>query len=256
MEEVRIFNNPMFGDVRTILGNDGEPRFCLGDVCKILGLTAKGVGQRLSDEVISNYPILDSIGRQQVVNFVNEDGLYDVILDSRKPEAKLFRKWVTNDVLPSIRKNGAYMTDDFIKEAMNNPDFVIEAMVTIKKEREAKEQALKEAKETQTLLDHKQEVVDGLTKDIPCDELRQRITQIIKEGGDGWQARWRLLYREFNAKYHMDIQKRTYSSKYASAIDYIDKELHMTKELYDLTCALFEVDMKKLVKRVWGVKSL
>lgn len=83
--------------------------FCLADVCKAVGLSAKGVNQRLSDEVISNYPIIDSLGRTQQALFVNEDGLYDVILDSRKPEARQFRKWVTSDVLPSIRKTGGYI---------------------------------------------------------------------------------------------------------------------------------------------------
>lgn len=83
--------------------------FCLADVCKAVGLSAKGVNQRLSDEVISNYPIIDNLGRTQQALFVNEDGLYDVILDSRKPEARQFRKWVTSEVLPSIRKTGGYI---------------------------------------------------------------------------------------------------------------------------------------------------
>lgn len=108
MNEVKIFENAQFGQVRTA-GTSDEPVFCLSDVCKALGLSAKGVNQRLSDGVISSYPITDSLGRQQQALFVNEDGLYDVILDSRKPEAKAFRKWVTSEVLPSIRKSGGYI---------------------------------------------------------------------------------------------------------------------------------------------------
>lgn len=105
---IQIFNNPQFGEIRTA-GNSNNPMFCLADVCKAVGLSAKGVNQRLCDEVISNYPITDSLGRTQQALFVNEDGLYDVILDSRKPEARQFRKWVTSDVLPSIRKTGGYL---------------------------------------------------------------------------------------------------------------------------------------------------
>lgn len=105
---IQIFNNPQFGEIRTA-GNSNNPMFCLTDVCKAVGLSAKGVNQRLCDEVISNYPITDSLGRTQQALFVNEDGLYDVILDSRKPEARLFRKWITSDVLPSIRKTGGYL---------------------------------------------------------------------------------------------------------------------------------------------------
>ena len=108
MNDVLIFKNPQFGEIRTA-GTADNPMFCLSDVCKSLGLSAKGVNQRLDDEVISNYPIKDSLGRTQQALFVNEDGLYDVILDSRKPEARQFRKWVTSEVLPAIRKTGGYM---------------------------------------------------------------------------------------------------------------------------------------------------
>ena len=92
--------------------------FCLGDLCKVLELTAKGVKQRLDDEVISNYPIEDSLGRTQNTLFVSEDGLYDVILESRKESAKRFRKWVTSEVLPSIRKTGSYHLPSTYKEAL------------------------------------------------------------------------------------------------------------------------------------------
>ncbi len=108
MNEIKIFNNPEFGNVR-VIGDSENPMFCLADICNILGLTPKFVNQRLSDEVVSNNPIVDGLGRTQQALFVNEDGLYDVILDSRKPEAKQFRKWVTSEVLPSIRRDGGYM---------------------------------------------------------------------------------------------------------------------------------------------------
>lgn len=85
-----------------------EPWFCLIDVCTALDLKASDVRQRLGDGVVSTHPIVDSLGRTQQANFVNEDGLYDTILDSRKPEAKIFRKWITSEVLPSIRKTGQY----------------------------------------------------------------------------------------------------------------------------------------------------
>ena len=83
--------------------------FCLRDVCEVLELRTQKVVQRLEDDVLSKYPIVDSLGRTQQATFVNEDGLYDTILESRKPHAKKFRKWVTSEVLPSIRKYGGYM---------------------------------------------------------------------------------------------------------------------------------------------------
>ena len=106
--QLQVFNNEDFGEIRTA-GTADNPLFCLADVCRVLELTVKGVVQRIDKEVISTYPLQTAGGIQQMY-FVNEDGLYDVILDSRKPEAKKFRKWITAEVLPSIRKTGAYMT--------------------------------------------------------------------------------------------------------------------------------------------------
>ncbi|MBQ7198080.1 MAG: hypothetical protein IJS29_02350 [Selenomonadaceae bacterium] len=106
--QLQVFNNEEFGEIRTA-GTADNPLFCLADVCRVLELTVKGVVQRIDKEVISTYPLQTAGGIQQMY-FVNEDGLYDVILDSRKPEAKKFRKWITSEVLPSIRKTGAYMT--------------------------------------------------------------------------------------------------------------------------------------------------
>lgn len=109
MNDIQIFKNSAFGEVR-VTEVDGEPMFCLADVCKMLDLgNPSQVKSRLSDGVISNEVILDSLGREQVAAFINEDALYDVIFDSRKPEARAFRKWVTSEVLPAIRKTGGYI---------------------------------------------------------------------------------------------------------------------------------------------------
>ena len=109
MTNIKIFENQEFGAIRTMSDEQGEPLFCLRDVCGVLELRTQKVVQRLEDDVLSKYPIVDSLGRTQQATFVNEDGLYDTILESRKPYAKKFRKWVTSEVLPSIRKQGGYM---------------------------------------------------------------------------------------------------------------------------------------------------
>lgn len=134
MNDIKIFNNPEFGNIR-VAGDANNPVFCLADVCLILGLTPKGVNQRLTKEVISSYP-LDTAGGTQQALFVNEDGLYDVILDSRKPEAKQFRKWVTSEILPSIRKHGAYLTNETIEKALTSPDFLIQIATELKSEQQ------------------------------------------------------------------------------------------------------------------------
>lgn len=147
MQSIQVFNNPAFGNIR-VAGTDANPQFCLADVCKALGLSAKGVNQRLGDEVISNYPITDKLGREQQALFVNEDGLYDVILDSRKTEARQFRKWITSEVLPTIRKHGAYMTDDALQKAIQNPDFLIQLATELKNEKQKRLVAEKKIQET------------------------------------------------------------------------------------------------------------
>lgn len=107
MTQLQIFDNPEFGNVRVVIV-DGEPQFCLSDVCKILDLRVAKVVERLDKDVLSTHP-LETAGGVQSMYCVNEDGLYDTILDSRKPEAKRFRKWITSEVLPSIRKTGMYV---------------------------------------------------------------------------------------------------------------------------------------------------
>lgn len=134
MNEIQIFSNAAFGEVRVAEVN-GDPMFCLADVCKVLDLDPSQVVRRLGDGVVTIHPIQDSLGRTQQANFVNEDGLYDTILDSRKPDARAFRKWVTSDVLPSIRKHGGYLTPEKVEEALLNPDTLIRIATDLKEER-------------------------------------------------------------------------------------------------------------------------
>lgn len=134
MNDIQLFKNDQFGEVRVIELN-GEPLFCLSDVCNILGLRQGDVRQRLDEGVVSTQPLLTAGGIQQA-NFVNEDGLYDAILDSRKQEAKQFRKWVTSEILPSIRKTGGYL----ITSENDTPEIIMArailvAQETIKKKR-------------------------------------------------------------------------------------------------------------------------
>lgn len=135
---ITLFENSQFGKVRVARLNN-EPIFCIADLCKILDLTPSKVSQRLSDDVLSKYPIVDSIGREQFANFVNEDGLYDVILDSRKPEAKAFRKWITGEVLPTIRKTGGYMIS---KEEDTEADIMARALLIAQSTMERQKQRL------------------------------------------------------------------------------------------------------------------
>lgn len=105
MEELQIFNNEEFGEVRTVT-IDNEPLFCLMDICKALEMkNPTMVASRLEEDEVTK---LDLGSKNGETNFVTESGLYAVILRSDKPNAKKFRKWVTSEVLPTIRKTGSY----------------------------------------------------------------------------------------------------------------------------------------------------
>lgn len=114
MNELQIFNSEEFGDIRTVQLNN-EPMFCLSDVCKALGLTQPSkVKDRLNEKGVSSIPTLTAGGEQKLL-YINESNLYKTIFQSRKESAERFTDWVTSDVLPAIRKTGAYqkpMTTD------------------------------------------------------------------------------------------------------------------------------------------------
>lgn len=104
MNGLQIFNNEEFGEIRTVMVDD-EPMFCLIDICKALEIkNATDVAKRLDEDERTRL----NLGRQGETNFITESGLYAVILRSDKPNAKKFRKWVTAEVLPQIRKTGGY----------------------------------------------------------------------------------------------------------------------------------------------------
>lgn len=132
MNQLKIFNFEE-QEVRTQLVNN-DPWFCLTDVCKILEIkNATDVSKRLFEEEVTRFNLGGQSGN---TNFVNESGLYNVIFRSDKPQAIGFRKWVTNEVLPTIRKHGAYMTPEKIEEALTDPDTIIQLATRLKGERE------------------------------------------------------------------------------------------------------------------------
>lgn len=178
MDELKVWNYNN-SEVRTVNINN-EPWWVLTDVCKVLELSnATKVAQRLEEDERSNF----KLGRQGEATIINESGLYSVILRSDKPQAKPFRKWVTSEVLPSIRKTGMYATD----ELLNNPDLAIKAFTALKEERE-KTKAL-----TETVVIQQQQIAELQPKGsyydlvLNCKDLIS-TTEIAKDYGKS--ARW------------------------------------------------------------------
>lgn len=188
---IQIFNNEELGTIR-IVGTSDAPQFCLSDICKILGLQAAAVTRRLEKDVISSHTLLTS-GGYQALNFVTEDGLYDVILDSRKPEAKRFRKWVTSEVLPTIRKHGAYMTKDTLERAITEPDFLIQLATTLKEEKAKRLEAEHICKNQMLLIGELEKKVSYLDL-ILSSTSTMTITQIAQDYGMSGQRMNKLLH--------------------------------------------------------------
>ncbi|MFP3356883.1 phage antirepressor [Planococcus sp. SIMBA_143] len=124
-------------EVRTVRSGQ-DIFFAAKDVCEVLEIrNVTQAIQRLDEDERSMF----NIGRQGMTNFVNETGLYSLILGSRKHEAKKFKRWVTHEVLPTIRKHGAYMTPDTLQQAILNPDFAIGLLTNLKDEQEKRREA-------------------------------------------------------------------------------------------------------------------
>lgn len=137
MKELQIFSNPEFGDMRT-LSIDGEPWMVGKDVAQALGY---GEGKSLANAVANHVDAEDkgvtemmTPGGLQKMTIINESGLYSLVLSSKLPGAKKFKRWVTSEVIPSIRKHGAYMTQETLEAAILSPDYLLKVVTALKDE--------------------------------------------------------------------------------------------------------------------------
>ena len=139
MNEIQIFNNEEFGQVRTV-EIDGKLYFMASDVAKALGYSRPNdaISAHCRATVKHSTPIS---GKVQEVNYIPEGDIYRLIVGSKLPSAEKFEAWVFDEVIPSIRKHGIYATDNVIDQILNNPDFGIELLTTLKKERAARIEA-------------------------------------------------------------------------------------------------------------------
>ena len=182
MNDIQVFNNPQFGAVRTA-GTADNPMFCLADVCQAIGITnARNVKSRLDEEDVHLVDTPTAGGTQQIT-FVTESGLYDVIIRSDSEQAKPFRKWVTSEVLPSIRKHGMYATEATVESMLNDPEnaiLMLQAYQRERKERLAAQQQV-EKLEAQAIEDKPKiiyaDAVKGSTSSCLIGELAKMIAQ-------------------------------------------------------------------------------
>ncbi|HEL1562054.1 TPA: phage antirepressor KilAC domain-containing protein [Streptococcus suis] len=138
--ELQIFKNEQFGEVQLVEINN-EPWFIGKEIAEILGYkNSRDALSKHVDEEDKGVAKRDTLGGSQDQVIINESGLYSLILKSKLPQAKQFKRWVTSEVLPAIRKHGGYLTDNKLEEALLNPDTLISLATQLKEEREARKQ--------------------------------------------------------------------------------------------------------------------
>lgn len=131
--EIQTFNFNA-ASLRTLTDENGDPWFVAKDVCDILSLSNATVAlQSLDNDELTKFNLG---GQHGEVNIISEPGLYRLVMKSRKPEAREFKRWVTHEVLPTIRKHGAYMTQQTLDKALTSPDFLIQLATKLKEEQE------------------------------------------------------------------------------------------------------------------------
>ena len=204
--DVEIFRNEKFGEVRVTKLN-GEPMFCLSDLCKSLELRVDGVLPRLKKDGYNRIVVTDSLGREQQTYFVNEQNMYKVIMRSDKPQAEPFQDWVCGEVLPSIRKHGMYATEDTIDKILNDPDFGIKLLTTLKEERAARI----EAERKNAILMHVNTTYTAteIAKELNMKSAKQLNNELSKRGiqykiGNTW-----VLYSQYSNLGYEEIKQDT-----------------------------------------------
>ena len=168
--KLMIFENDAFGKVRT-LNLNGEPWFVAVDVCSVLDLSNPTIAvSRLDEDERAKF----NLGRQGDATIVNEPGLYTLVLGSRKPEAKAFKRWITHEVIPAIRKHGVYITDEKLKLFAEHPELLDALMKSLYA---AHAENLRHRAERQTLLP-KADYYDAFMDADGCTSLRTTAKEL------------------------------------------------------------------------------
>jgi prophage antirepressor-like protein len=258
---VKEFLHSKFGAVRTVIVNE-EIWMVADDVCKILEIKNtsqavngnpsrgdKGVGEK-NRGIYNVY----TLGGNQDVLCISEQGLYKLIFKSRKPFAEEFQDWICGEVIPALRKDGMYIDgEEKVKSGEMSEDELILKAMTCLQGKVARLQ--KEVEEKEEKIGIQTSVITTLTEEVDLAETRQRLNQLVRFGGN-YQDKWAILYKEFDLAYHMDTNTRYKNAKekkeikpnYKSRLDYIDRGLEMIPELYQIACKLFESDYNKLIE--------
>lgn len=219
MNELTIFSNPLFGEIRTTCTSD-EPLFCAADVCRALGYSngSKAIKDHCDEGDITKRYTPTPSGEQNML-FVNESGLYSLIFGSKMEDARKFKQWVTSEVLPSIRKHGAYMTEQTLEKALTSPDFLIQLATQLKEEKEKRIAAEQESAQKQLVIEEQApkvvfaDAVIGSRSSCLVGELAKIITQ------NGVKIGQNKLFEWLRNNHYLGCRGEYYNVPYQQYID-------------------------------------
>lgn len=235
MTDLQIFKNPEFGEIRTI-EKDGEPWFVGKDVAEVLGYsnTADAVQKHVDDDDKLTSQIAIA-GQNRNIIIINESGLYSLVLSSKLPGAKQFKRWITSEVIPSIRKHGAYMTPDKLEEVLLKPDTLIQLAQNLKAEQE-KRRALEVKMEEQKPKVLFAESVEVAKTSILIGELAKLLKQNGINIGQNRLFEWLrnngYLIRRQGSDYNMPTQRAMEMGLFEikeTTITHSDGHIHVSK---------------------------
>ena len=265
--KLQVFKNEEFGEIR-VVEIDGEPYFVGKDVASVLGYAKplNAISKHVDEDDALKRGLIDSLGRTQQTIVINESGLYSLILSSKLPNAKKFKRWVTSEVLPTIRKTGGYVNDEdlFINTYFPFADDGTKAIFkstleTVRKQNEIIASQKKTIENQNQDLMHKEDVIIGFVDEIDLAKKRQVLNRVVRYKTNNYSQRWNELYKQFEMKYHIDLKRRmetynlSHKPKVKNKLDYIDRVLNKVPELYDIACKLYENDVKELVQEMYGL---
>lgn len=235
MTDLQIFKNPEFGEIRTI-EKDGEPWFVGKDVAEVLGYsnTADAVQKHVDDDDKLTSQIAIA-GQNRNIIIINESGLYSLVLSSKLPGAKQFKRWITSEVIPSIRKHGGYLTPDKLEEVLLKPDTLIQLAQNLKAEQE-KRKALEVKMEEQKPKVLFAESVEAAKTSILIGELAKLLKQNGINIGQNRLFEWLrnngYLIKRQGSDYNMPTQRAMEMGLFEikeTTITHSDGHIHVSK---------------------------
>lgn len=209
--EIRIFSNQEFGSIRTV-EIDGEPWFVGKDVAERLGYkdTVNALKSHVDEDDKKRGWRITTPSGEQDMTIINESGLYSLVLSSKLPGAKAFKRWVTSEVIPSIRKHGTYMTLETAEQMLSNPDFMIRLLQELKSEQEQRRELERQKKEDAPKVLFADAVKTSRTS-ILVGELAKILKQNGVETGQtrlfSWLRDNGFLIKRKGSDYNMPTQK-------------------------------------------------